>query len=413
MQTRWLNTALLNLVIAGTLGALLRYAFVEELSWMQFRYVLHAHSHVAMLGWVYLALYALLVGTFLPDSLQRASKYNRLFWLTQITVIGMLFTFPLQGYAAASTTFSTLHVILSYVFTFYFFKDLQAHHRPSYSTLFAKAALIFMIISTLALWALPFIFINGLKGSALYYADIQFFLHFQFNGWFIFAVLALLFEMLERQGVALPVLPMRNFFILLVISCGLTYVLAVAWSNPHPTVFWTNSVGVLVQLAAAVFFLRIIWPLRSRLPVSGLARLLLAFAFFSFIGKVLVQTAVAIPLVAEISYTIRNYVIGFIHLMLLGMISSFLLGYALHCGYWRRAGRLLRIGIPVFLAGLVLSEAVLFLQGTMFWLGWGFLPYYYAGLFAVSVPLPLGALFLLLNHLWPISRLLRIKKVKA
>ncbi|MEZ4987274.1 MAG: hypothetical protein R2795_19895 [Saprospiraceae bacterium] len=58
---------------------------------------------------------------------------------------------------------------------------------------------------------------------------------------------------------------------------------------------------------------------------EGMAGWLLRISFATFATKVLMQTLVVVPFVAEAAYTIRNYVIGFIHLLLLGAVSGFLL----------------------------------------------------------------------------------------
>ena len=74
MPKKWIVIALLNMLIAVSIGALLRFAYVEEISWLAFKNFLHAHSHAAMLGWVYLALFTFLISTFLPKN--RTIKYN-------------------------------------------------------------------------------------------------------------------------------------------------------------------------------------------------------------------------------------------------------------------------------------------------------------------------------------------------
>lgn len=396
----WLRTALLNFFIAASLGATLRYAFVEELSWLKFQHVLHAHSHVAMLGWVYLALFTLLVLTFLKPE-QQSRKYSILFWLTQFSVAGMLITFPITGYAPASIAFSSLHTLLSYVFAFYFLRDIPAPSPEphNHSRLFAKASVWFMLISTLALWATAPIIITGGKGTAWYYAAIQFFLHFQFNGWFLFAIIALLLKKLEEKGFILDTKKMRWFFWLLVISSLLTYALAVTWSNPLISIFLINSVGVAIQLVAAILITGMLWRKKILDYFEYWEGILLNTAFVCFVGKVIVQTAVVIPAIAKVGYTIRNYVIGFLHLMLLGIFSSFLLAFAADKKLLD-INRLTRWGIVSFLLGFFLSEAVLFVQGTMFWGARGFLPFYYEGLFAVTLFLPIGLLIILLGQKW-------------
>lgn len=398
MKNIWLKTAVFNLFLAAILGVLLRYAFVEELSWMKFRNVLHGHSHVAMLGWVYLALYALLVNAFV-DPQKGPSKYNLLFWLTQLSVVGMLFSFPMLGYAPGSIAFSTLHTLLAYVFAYYFLRDLKPQGEGPFlfSRLFAQAAVVFMLISTLALWATAPIVINGGKGSAWYYAVIQFFLHFQFNGWFLFAIIALFVRKLEQKQLFLDTQKMRWFFRLLIISCFLTYALAVSWSTPLISIFLTNSVGVIIQLLAALIFISVIWREKILEHFRFWEQVLLKTAFVCFVGKVFIQAVIVIPAIAKVGYTIRNFVIGFLHLMLLGIFTSFLLAFAFE-GQSLKLGKLSKWGIALFLLGFLLSEGILFLQGTMFWGAMGFLPFYYEGLFGVSLLLPLSFLLILLGQ---------------
>ena len=60
--------------------------------------------------------------------------------------------------------------------------------------------------------------------------------------------------------------------------------------------------------------------------------------------------------------------------------------------------RLSRLGMGLLLAGFFGSELLLFLQGTLFWGAKGFLPYYYEGLFGVSLLMPAGVLGVLLGE---------------
>ncbi|GJM35577.1 MAG: hypothetical protein DHS20C18_45780 [Saprospiraceae bacterium] len=402
MYKNWMRIALLNFLIAVCIGALLRYAFVNEVSWLDFRHFLHAHSHVAMLGWVYQALFVLLIHTFLPEERKKAPIYKWLFWSAQLSVLGMLFTFPFMGYASWSIVFSSIHILISYVFVFRFLKDLAPSPR-TWSITLAKTALILMVISTLALWAMGPIVALQLKGSAWYYAAVQFYLHFQFNGWFTFAVLALFFRILEKRQIPLPVKSMRAFYTLLLVSCFLTYALAVAWSTPLKFIFWTNSLGAALQLVAAVMLVHLLSKtlpaLRGQLP--RWPRLLFLAALTCFLLKILMQSAIIVPYMATIGFTIRNFVIGFIHLILLGIISIFLLGYANYQKLIRFDHPLARFGLILFLSGFLFSELILYLQGILFWGGWGFLPYYYEGLFGISVLMPTGILILSIVQLIP------------
>ena len=398
MQRIWFKTALFNLFIAACIGALLRYAFVEEISWLKFQYWLHAHSHIAMLGWVYLGLFSLFVHSFLPEAKQKSKFYNRLFWFTQFTIAGMLVAFSLEGYSGWAITFSTLHVLLSYVFVRRFWKDLNVtcgHLNESYSrpsVIFVRAAMLFMLLSTLALWTLSLVISSGKTGSAVYYGTIQFYLHFQFNGWFIFSVLGLLFKLFEEKNVSLPARLIKIFYGLLVISCIITFALAVTWSTPLPFLFFVNSIGVTIQLGALIVFILIVKPIwndiKTLLPTWIL--ILFLMALLSFVLKILIQAVVVIPHLATMAYTIRNYVVGFLHLLLLGVVTCFLLGYGSYKDLLKLESIWSKIGIVLFMGGFLLSESILFIQGSMFWGTMGFLPYYYEVLFGVTLVLPIG-----------------------
>ena len=91
MKVIWVRTALLFLFIAASIGALLRWAFVAEVKGMEFRHYLHAHSHLAMLGWVFLMLYAFLIHSFLTENQQSKKIYKTLFGLIVIMLAAVMY----------------------------------------------------------------------------------------------------------------------------------------------------------------------------------------------------------------------------------------------------------------------------------------------------------------------------------
>lgn len=400
MPKAWFQISLLNFFLAASLGALMRFAFVEEVSWMDYRNVMHGHSHVAMLGWVYMAIYGLLVSVVLQPDETRKKYYSRLFWVTQLSVLGMLIAFPLFGYTAVSIVFSSLHIICSYFFVITFWKDFRPV-KKRWSTVFIKTSLVFMVLSTLAIWCLVPVMVSDMKGSAVYYALIQFFLHFQFNGWFIFSLLGLLFWFLEQES-AVSMQLVKPFYRFLLVATILTYVLAVTWSTPLALLFYVNSLGVLMQLIALYYFLS--WLNKNsetlRSYFNGPSAILFFIAVAAFILKILAQSVLVVPAVAEIAYTIRNFVIGFLHLLLLGMVTTFLLAFARKCNKFQ-VNYVYKAGLVFLILGIIGSELLLFVQGTMFWLAMGFMPYYYEMLFIISLCIPLGILLLITTSFRP------------
>lgn len=381
--------------IVGLLGLLMRSAYVIDLpEWISYKNVLHTHSHLAMMGWLFNGLYLCIVKIF--ELRQRFFYY--IFWLLQVCIIGMTLSFPVQGYGLFSILFLSGHLILSYVFIVLVFRSLGASSLEKvYSHLLLKTALIFLFISTLGIWALGGLMQSALKGSALYYGSIQFFLHFQFNGWFTFAVLAILFRYLEGKKVKLPESDCKLFFNLLVVSCFFTFALAVTWSTPDDYIFWVNSLGVILQLLALSAFYRIIRGINKSIieNTSVWMNRLWMIAMLCFTAKIIIQSLVAIPALAVVSYTIKNFVIGFIHLLMLGGMSLFLLGIIIDID--DRVKILAQKGIALFIIGFLCSELLLFLQGILLWVQWGFLPYYYLGLVLFSALMPIGILIYFLS----------------
>lgn len=192
------------------MGLFLRFVFVFPVG-INFRYLTHAHSHVAMLGWVYLMLFSFFVYYFIPKP---SKAYSRLFWVTEIAVLGMMLSFPFQGYAAISISFSTLHIFCSYYFFRLVWKDQAGNDLPERTLL--KTSLLFMLLSTIGIWFLgPAVATVG-NQSAFFNIAIQFFLHFQFNGWFLFAVLAVFFKILSRLGLKIDLKKFKWFFLSLI-----------------------------------------------------------------------------------------------------------------------------------------------------------------------------------------------------
>src|SRR5690625_264705 len=403
IRTRYIGVTLLNFLVAALLGLFMRYVYVGTINIpFKYSYLIHAHSHIAILGWVYLSLFGLFISGFLPTWYCR---YKRLFWITQVSIVGMLFSFPFQGYAAASITFSTLHVIVSYFFIYYFWRDTKEQKSPASKMI--HASLLYMFISTIGLWFMAPIMAMKIKGGWDQVA-IQFFLHFQFNGWFVFAVLGLLFRKLKIEDSA----NFRKFFLYLSLSLSLTFALPVSWYFKSPIWWWSNAIGILFQLLSVwylvqmlkpsfklywknadrlkrslivfivtSFFFKVFLQSGSLIPsladslilhtnfVIGFFHLILFGFFFVFFFKVFLQSCSLIPSLADSLILHTNFVIGFIHLTMLGLITGFLLLFLLDFPNFQGRCLMLKSGIHIFIIGVVLTEILLFIQGLLFYLG--------------------------------------------
>jgi len=397
MKKSWIFICFINFLVASLMGLLLRLMYVAPIEGINFQFLMHGHSHVAMLGWVYLMLYCLIIHFFVSKEAQQKPIYNRLFWITEVAVVGMMIDFPAQGYAFASILFSTLHIFCSYYFVHLIWKDAKPSTFPEKRML--RTALFFMVFSTLGVWCLgPAVGLMG-KESAFYQIAIQFFLHFQFNGWFLFAVLALFFK---QSKINVEEKKFRLFYTLFVTATVLTLALPVSWSLSNPIFYWINAIGVTIQLISLVVFAQLIQKQFQAffMPLTSLEKTVYRFALCSLALKIMIQLVVLVPELTRVSHEIRNFVVGYIHLTMLGIITGFLFGFALENGFLNSQNKIQKWGILIFLLGLVTTEILLFLQGTWLFLNNVSFPDYYQNLFIASIALPLGLLFISGNLLY-------------
>lgn len=305
--------SLIWFAIAVLLGTLLRSSFMIGMgSWFNFQYFLHTHSHIAILGWVFNICYYLLIKQF---GLLGKSKYDKLFFLLNLSVLGMLFTFPFEGYALWSIIFSTLHIIFSIIFGVFFFIDTKS--QKSISLKFALAAIFFMIFSSLGPFSLGPIVTMGLKNSIWYNLAIYFYLHFQYNGWFLFTILSLtLFQInkFDKDN-------WQRAFNLFFISTLLNFSLSTLWTNPGWVINIISVLSALMQLHALFLMSKDFITYFNTLDNAKSYVYKIVFALFAL--KVFFSLLGSIQEVALYVYYNRNLVIGYLHLIFLGVVTPF------------------------------------------------------------------------------------------
>jgi hypothetical protein len=111
----------------------------------------------------------------------------------------MLVFFIIQGYGLFSIIFSTASIVVACVFAYYFIKDLKLISDEDMSKNWFKVALFFNVISSLGTFALAYMMITKNIHQNEYLASIYYYLHFQYNGWFFFACMGLLFSFLQLK----------------------------------------------------------------------------------------------------------------------------------------------------------------------------------------------------------------------
>jgi hypothetical protein len=340
-------------LIASLLGLLLRWYHYQPINGWVYPFWLHAHSHVMFLGWVFNALTVGFIISFLDA--KRLAGYNRLLLLANLMVAGMLVSFPLQGYGTFSILISTLHTVLIAIFAYRFFRDTNTR-KDHHAVWLARASLWFFMIAAIGPFVLGALVANGLGQSQWYRLAVYYYLHFQYNGTFVFGVLALLFHWLERVHVPINDRAAKQLRLLLFVACFPAYALSTLWTEPGTVTQVIGLLAALTQLAAVALFMgsmrRSLGLFLSRVSVH--ARFLLVISALSFGAKLVLQLLSSHQAVARLAYQVPIYVIAYLHLVLLGMVSFFLLAWYADKG--------VRIGssyLALMIAGFVFSEVLM------------------------------------------------------
>lgn len=359
----WCRISLFNLLVLSLIGVTLRYKIAYYFPYIDQKHLLHGHSHFAFAGWVSMALMVLMVH-YLEKKGQAGSfkKYKSLLWANLLTAIGMLIAFPIEGYGIYSIIFSTASIFVSYVFAIVYWRDLNRLPVRSVSHQWFKASLVFSIFSSLGAFALAVMMINRINHQDWYLASEYFYLHFQYNGWFFFACMGLAADKQEMFGAAPQKLTL--VYRLFVWSAIPAYLLSTLWMNLPLWLYLVTITAVILQLAGWFAMFQIIRKqvLPKRQRIIKPARIILTLSFLALTIKFLLQSGSVIPSLSTLAFGFRPIVIGYLHLVLLGFTTLFLLGSMLEDQLIPES-RTMAIGLAILAFGIILNEAFLMLQG--------------------------------------------------
>ena len=388
------SIALVYFVFAAGLGCVLRFFRVLEIP-VTYKFIVHAHSHVALLGWVYLALTTLLYKLYLSRA-EVEKKYRNIFWFTQLTIVGMLLTFPFQGYAIFSIIFSTLFLFASYWFTWFFFKNVPVEYNHKQSLKCAKVALVYLLLSSLGPWALGAI-MNTLGAASIWYRlAIYFYLHFIYNGWMIMALVAVFLYILDKQNISLSEKAFKVFFWKINLGIILSFLLSTLFTQPAVFYYILGGVGAFLQLWAfydLFKFMSVEWTSIKR-KFSNFFRNVIKAIGVLWLIKMILQLLSSIPYFANLATTYLDFTVGYLHLTFLGVVTISLF---LFLDYFK----LLILNKKLFLVyvfGFVLTELLIFFKAIVSWQSATLFSEYYLSLAVVSLLVLVSVLGILLSR---------------
>ena len=399
----WLKFSLLNLLIVALIGLLMRYKIGFEFPFFDQKHLQHSHSHFAFSGWISHTLMVLMI-VFLEkkkvllqaqdDNREKNienrffKKYSSILSANLICAYGMLVFFIIQGYGLFSIIFSTSSIIVSCVFAYYFVKDLKLISDDDLSKNWFKTALFFNVISSFGTFALAYMMISKNIHQNEYLASIYYYLHFQYNGWFFFACMGLLFSFLQLKSSENSFF--KRTFWLFFLSCIPAYFLSTLWWDLPIWIYLITVVAAFIQVYAWFRFLIIIIKSKREFLYNFpfFLRYILLFVAFALSIKFLLQLGSTIPVLSRLAFGFRPIVIAYLHLVLLAIISLFLLFYV-YANHLIHFNRQIKIGVIIFSIGVLLNEIILAIQGVASF-SYTPIPYVNEMLFGAAIVLVIG-----------------------
>lgn len=393
----WLKFSVFNFLIVALLGVTMRYKILYSMPFLDQKHLQEAHSHFAFYGWITNVIYVLILNYMHKINAQiDLKKYEKLIVVNLIASFTMLGAFLYGGYFWASIAGSTVALLCSFVFFFFFVRD--AKKIQDFSKLWFLAGLFFAVISSVGVFNLGYMMMSKTATQDLYLASEYYYLHFQYNGFFIFSCIGFLLFSMKQAGSGISEKQNKLIFWLLFIGCVIGYGLSVLWMKMPVSIFAVIVVATIMQTIGAVLlfvFIKKNWT-NLVLKWSPMHRFVLLYAGFAFAVKIALQLGSTIPALNQFAFGFRNVVIAYLHLVLLMCIATFLINQILATHYFTITNKLL-MGFKLLLLGIFLNELILGLMGV-FSIKYISIPFANEMLLGVSV-LMFASIFWIFLHL--------------
>jgi hypothetical protein len=275
----------------------------------------------------------------------------------------MLICFAIQGYGPVSLFFTTVSLIIGYVFSFFALRDLYRFPDNHPGKKWMQAAIWLGILSTVGTMVLSVMMATKNYDQDVYLGSIFFYLHFQYNGWFLLACIGLFLDYIKKDLTqnSLGV----NAFWLIALSSIPAYFLSTLWADVPTWLYVIVVIAAVVQVLGWWYLVRF---LRSNVAhiksiFTKPILLLLLVVAMAITMKFLLQLGSTIPFISTLAFGFRPIVIAYLHLVLLVITTLFLLTFMMGSGLIHQ-NKISRVAIMVFAGAAILTELVLMIQGV-------------------------------------------------
>ncbi|HAC15192.1 MAG TPA: hypothetical protein DCE78_04515 [Bacteroidetes bacterium] len=323
VQNRIFRPAIFYFLVVLISGVWLRIQWTwPELTILNAKFLIHAHSHLALLGWIFPVVSGFFVLSFVPNSDQKSLTSLRYWIPIHFCIIAMTVAFSLQGYAFWSISLSTLYILITSIWSIHFL--LKMDDQNTSKTLLVKLAVFSFLGSNMGPLALSG---GTLYGESWITFWITYYLHSQFSLWIPLGVLAIMFSVYDgslKSGVSEKSIRFTNISKIMIWGYFIGSILQLETMSRALNIFrLTPLIGVLGSILVIItsFYLVYILSIRNRVSYLILTGLLL------FAIKSILQFIASIPDIGQLFIEIHFLKIGYTHLLLLGSYTFILIGF--------------------------------------------------------------------------------------
>jgi hypothetical protein len=319
-------------------------------------FVIHAHSHLGLLGWMFPAIAGLATRYLAPEHEQKALISGWYWYPMHVLIITMTIAFALEGYAFWSILLSTLFLAISSAWVVHLYSSFKSD--ISVSARVFRLSILFYLLSNIGPLALS---MASRKGPEWIPHWVSYYIHFQINAWIPVAILGILlspmlFGSTNSQKIGRSGWILAGMFF---IGNLLQYE---SMTRTHALIDisgWIGFSGSILSLVAGGIL--IAWVLKTHKEVFIRTGLLL------FLLKLGLMVPASIPEIGEAFMVNPMLKVGFAHLSLLGASTLILLGLIYPIS--NQQHDLNRFKIRNFIADGCTLVGILSMIGLLFYLG--------------------------------------------
>lgn len=168
---------------------------------------------------------------------------------------------------------------------------------------------------------------------------------------------------------------------------------------PPKIFFVLGGIGAVVQLWAFQDLYFLVKKNLALVPQKFGRKSVVLFKIAAYLlaVKLVMQLFSAHPYFARLAFIYKDFVIGYLHLIFLGIVITSLLAFLKYYGLIRISNSFFYL----FLFAFVTTELLIFYKAVALWLAWPFFADYYILLALLSCIFPLAIGFLLYSNMLP------------